>query len=103
MFCRNKYNYSVRFNLLCVFVSILTFIGSPTFPHNRKARYFFLKMFLFCYNLFLTPLLPQPQVKKDPHGFKFGTFVGRFPSDSAASMAVKGLTLEASSVFHSKV
>ena len=25
------------------------------------------------------------------HGFKFGTFVGRFPSDGSASVAVKGL------------
>ena len=24
--------------------------------------------------------------------FKFGTFIGRFPSDGAASMAVKGLS-----------
>ena len=28
---------------------------------------------------------------KTLNGFKFGTFIGRFPSDSAASMAVKGL------------
>jgi len=26
-------------------------------------------------------------------GFKFGTFIGRFPSDGAAGMAVKWLTL----------
>ena len=30
-------------------------------------------------------------VKKSYNVFKFGTFIGRFPSDSAASMAVKGL------------
>ena len=29
--------------------------------------------------------------KKDVTDFQFGTFVGRFQSDSAASMAVKGL------------
>ena len=29
--------------------------------------------------------------KKDRNDFQFGTFVGRFPSESAASMAVKGL------------
>ena len=29
--------------------------------------------------------------------FKFGTFIGRFPSDCLASMAVKGLILPASS------
>ena len=28
---------------------------------------------------------------KEINGFRFGTFVGRFPSDGAASMAVKGL------------
>ena len=30
--------------------------------------------------------------QKRLNDFKFGTFMGRFPSDSAASMAVKGLT-----------
>ena len=30
--------------------------------------------------------------KKSLNDFKFGTFIGRFPSDSAASIAVKGLT-----------
>ena len=29
--------------------------------------------------------------KKDLNGFKFGNSVGRFPSDGAATMAVKGL------------
>ena len=29
--------------------------------------------------------------QKSFNGFKFGTLIGRFPSDSAASMAVKGL------------
>ena len=29
--------------------------------------------------------------KKSLNGFKFGTFIGRFPSDVVASMAVKGL------------
>ena len=29
--------------------------------------------------------------KKDLNVFKFGTFVGRFPSDGAASVEVKGL------------
>ena len=29
--------------------------------------------------------------KKDLNVFKFGTFVGRFPSDGETSMAVKGL------------
>ena len=28
---------------------------------------------------------------KKLNGFKFGTFIGRFPSGGAASMAVKGL------------
>ena len=27
------------------------------------------------------------------YDFKFGNFIGRFPSDGAASMAVKGLTM----------
>ena len=31
--------------------------------------------------------------KKSRNGFKFGTFVGCFPSDGATSMAVKGLSL----------
>ena len=30
--------------------------------------------------------------QKGHNGFKFGTFIGRFPSDGAASVAVKGLT-----------
>ena len=30
--------------------------------------------------------------KKGLNGFIFATFVGRFPSDGATSMAVKGLT-----------
>ena len=30
---------------------------------------------------------------KSLSGFKFGTVIGRFPSDGAASMAVKGLIL----------
>ena len=30
--------------------------------------------------------------KESLNDFKFGTFVGRFPSDGAASMAVKGLS-----------
>ena len=29
--------------------------------------------------------------EKGFNGFKFGTFIGRFPSDRAAGMAVKGL------------
>ena len=29
--------------------------------------------------------------QKSLNGFKFGTLIGRFPSDDAASMAVKGL------------
>ena len=28
---------------------------------------------------------------KSLNGFKFGTFIGRFPSDGAAGMSVKGL------------
>ena len=31
--------------------------------------------------------------KKSLNDFKFGTFIGRFPSGAAASMAVKGLML----------
>ena len=30
-------------------------------------------------------------VKKSLNGFKFGIFIGRFPSDGAAGMTVKGL------------
>ena len=30
--------------------------------------------------------------RRSRNGFKFGTFIGRFPKDSVASMAVKGLT-----------
>ena len=30
------------------------------------------------------------------NGFKFGTFIGRFPSDGAARMAVKGLNVSTS-------
>ena len=33
--------------------------------------------------------------KKSLTGFKFGTTIGRFPSDRGASMAVKGLMLTA--------
>ena len=52
----------------------------------------------------LTPLLPQPveypgwkvhtfeKGQKGRNDFKFCTFVGRFWSDGAASMAAKGLT-----------
>ena len=32
-------------------------------------------------------------MQKKSLNFKFGTFIGRFPSDAAASMAVKGLML----------
>ena len=31
--------------------------------------------------------------KKSPNGFTFVTFIGRFPSDCAASVAMKGLKL----------
>ena len=31
--------------------------------------------------------------EKSLNDFKFGTFAGRFPSDGAASMAVKGLSV----------
>ena len=34
----------------------------------------------------------RAQVKKDFNDFKFGTFLGRFPSDGAGSIAVKGLS-----------
>ena len=39
-------------------------------------------------------VLPRADTKegKSRNDFKFGTFTGRFPSDGAASMAVKGLT-----------
>ena len=36
--------------------------------------------------------------KKSLNGFKFCTFIGRFPSDGAASTAVKGLKTPAGSV-----
>ena len=36
--------------------------------------------------------------KKDLNDFKFGTFVGRFPSDGAASIAVKRLNLAESDI-----
>ena len=36
--------------------------------------------------------------QKSLNGFKFGTFISRFPSDGAASMAVKGLKPPAGSV-----
>ena len=36
--------------------------------------------------------------QKSLNGFKFGTFIGRFPSDGEASMAVKGLKPPAGSV-----
>ena len=41
----------------------------------------------------LTEILSRVHVKgaKSHNGFKFGTFIGRFPSDSAANMAVKRL------------
>ena len=32
--------------------------------------------------------------KKVPDDFKFGIVIGRFPSDGAASMAVKGLNVQ---------
>ena len=37
------------------------------------------------------------------YGIKFGTFIGRFPSNGAACMAVKGLIriIECHSVIHS--
>ena len=35
--------------------------------------------------------LAHAKVEKSLSGFKFGTFIGRFPSDGEASMAVKGL------------
>jgi len=34
----------------------------------------------------------QTKGKRDLNDFKFGTFFGRFPNDSAGSMAVKGLS-----------
>ena len=36
------------------------------------------------------------------NGFKFDTFTGRFPSDGAASMAVKGLTMAQGEVFNNQ-
>ena len=39
--------------------------------------------------------------KKTRNDFKFGTVIGRFPSDDAASMAVKGLNqLAVRPLFH---
>ena len=38
--------------------------------------------------------------RKSQNDFKFDTFIGRFPSDRAASMAVKGLDLN---VFNAKL
>ena len=35
--------------------------------------------------------LAHAKVEKSLSGFKFDTFIGRFPSDGEASMAVKGL------------
>ena len=41
----------------------------------------------------LIEILSPAQAKgaKSLNGFKFGTFIGRFPSDGATNMAVKGL------------
>ena len=47
------------------------------------------KKALMISNLALSPA--HAKGEKSLNDFKFGTFAGRFPSDGAASMAVKGL------------
>jgi len=44
-------------------------------------------------------MLMQKRGQKSLNGFKFGTFIGHFPSDGAASIAVKGLNINYMCVF----
>ena len=53
-------------------------------------------------HLEISPLRSHAGRGKSLNDFKFGTFIGRFPSDDASSMAVKGLNqLAVRPLFHS--